>query len=145
MSKGLLFLATALSLGFAPTLLPKPDKPKLPNDCDQIQGKWRVTKAMYGDRKSEGSETVWTITRTHFVYESGRKATYSIDPKKKPREIDCVCQRPDETTEKLIGVYELKGDELTICLTDSDKPRPKKCEQGRDCNFFILKRVNEKK
>jgi uncharacterized protein (TIGR03067 family) len=102
---------------------------------------WFVTRVSdtYGNKESKDLDDVWTITKTHFIYPSGKKEAYTINPRKNPREIDTEGKR------RLIGIYQLKGDELKISITDSDTARPKKCEKGSDHNFFILKRIKEKR
>jgi uncharacterized protein (TIGR03067 family) len=142
MSRCLLPITVFLSLSFAPTPSPKPAPV---DDREAIQGKWRLVSGAIGDSEFKDSDDIWTFTKTHLVYESGKKDSYTLDPKKNPKQFDCVIVRDDQPKETMIGIYELKGDDLKISLTESDSPRPKKFEVSRDHNFFVLKRVTEKK
>jgi uncharacterized protein (TIGR03067 family) len=138
MPKCILLVAATLSLGFPPPPASKPAS----DDRVAIQGKWRLVSAAYGNEEKSDLDEVWTITKTHMVYGSGTKDAYTLDPTKSPKEIGGKSMK---TGEKFIGIYELKGDELKICITEADKARPKKFLKGPDHNFFVLKRVKDKK
>jgi uncharacterized protein (TIGR03067 family) len=76
------------------------------------------------------------------VGEKEKLAQYKLDPTASPKTIDII--RKDEVT---LGIYELEGDTLRICLA-KDLRRPtkfeSKSETGRNA-LVIFKRVVEKK
>ncbi len=52
------------------------------------------------------------------------KATYTVDPTKKPPVIDISVSDGPLAGSKVQGIYELKGDKLTICLALEGDDRP---------------------
>jgi uncharacterized protein (TIGR03067 family) len=119
---------------------PAPEK----KDADLIQGKWSVASferkgETKPDEKTKNAKVVFdgnTIT----IKEGDReeKATYKIDPDKKPKTIDIT----PEKGEKVAGIYELKGDELKICFGKPGTERPTEFNSkgGTEQTVIVLKR-----
>ena len=102
---------------------PVPDK----KDADLIQGKWNVVSFERGDESKPPDD----IKKVKVVFDGNtititdsnkeEKATYKLDPDKKPRTIDIT---PEKDKEKVAGIYELKGDDLKICFGKPGEERP---------------------
>jgi uncharacterized protein (TIGR03067 family) len=115
-------------------------------DPEGIQGKWEVVAAIYNGKQSANKDLlIWTITKSHFVYGSDKQDTYKLNPGTKPKQIDITVVPPkvggNVDHAVLLGIYELKGDALRICIGHSGKDRPKDFEAGAGRNVFTLKRV----
>lgn len=115
-------------------------------DSAAIQGKWEVVAAVYnGEKRTNKDPLVWTITQSHVMYENEAQDAYKINPATKPKQIDItvvpakVVGNVDRTV--LLGIYELKGDSLRICIGHTEKDRPKDFKSGAGRNLFTLKRV----
>jgi uncharacterized protein (TIGR03067 family) len=71
-------------------------------------------------------------------------ATFTIDPAKKPKTIDLTGTMGGDKGVKYLGIYELDGDDLKLCVGD-DKTRPKVFDgkKGTRRQFEVWKRVKE--
>ena len=66
----------------------------------------------------------------------GKEGTYEIDASKNPREIDFIRGKT-----KQIGIYELNGDRLKLCVGPSDdRPKEFTTKPRTDHSMFVLKR-----
>ena len=116
-----------LFLGSAQT-----DDPKaLKKEIELLRGRWRlnggVQLAIYGDESFEIN-----IAGNHI------NGARNIDPTKKPKEITLT---PDNSKTPLYGIYELKGDTLTLCIGEK-RPTQFKAKEG--AMLWVLKREKEK-
>lgn len=115
-------------------------------DQQRLQGAWRLISGAVGGRPSDAEENAsWTIAGATIVMglEERRERTFTLDPSKSPRRIDIVATSSDGTkTEEIRGVYELRGDDLNVCLSSGDEPRPVnlRCSPGTGQVSFVLKR-----
>jgi uncharacterized protein (TIGR03067 family) len=73
------------------------------------------------------------------------KITFEIDQTKTPKTIDTKTVRK-ETTVVELGIYELNGDTLTVCMARSGDPRPTdmKTKDGDGRRKFVFKRAADK-
>ncbi len=123
-------------------------------DRQRLQGAWEVvalerngTKAPEGE-KPLGARVVFKEDRlvNHFNDNNPMEADYKIDAGQDPGHID-VTPRDGPEQEKgktFHGIYRLKGDTLTLCLSarpDGDRPTEFKTAEGSDTVLFTLKRA----
>ena len=69
-------------------------------------------------------------------------ATFKLDPAQRPATIDLT----DRSKETLLGIYELKGNVLKLCIAENPKdPRPKDFTSTKENKLTVLelKRVNK--
>ena len=78
-------------------------------------------------RVSKGNETTVSIGGQVFI-----KATYTIDPGKKPKRIDYTVTEGANKGKKLLGIYELDGDTVKFCFAGPDQERPKEFKTEAD-------------
>ncbi|HYV36324.1 MAG TPA: TIGR03067 domain-containing protein [Gemmataceae bacterium] len=119
-------------------------------DKDLLLGTWQVTTATEGGVKKPPEETA-TI---QMVFASdkitlridgvGKDAAYKIDASKKPKQIEIT---PEGSPQKLLGIFELAGDSLKLCVSHEEGMRPTefKSDAGSKVILIELKRVAEKK
>jgi uncharacterized protein (TIGR03067 family) len=102
----------------------------------QLEGNWKLLRQEYKgnlvpgvDRTKEGlfiddGKIFWTVDGK----ERGRqKGDLTVDPAGKPPALDVEITRGSSIGRKLLGIYELKGDKLTICWGEpGDEKRPQK-------------------
>lgn len=69
--------------------------------------------------------------------------TISFNPESKPKSVDMK----DRAGNVMVGIYEIQGDTLTICIARRGTPRPKILESAAGSNTFLigLKRVQTPK
>jgi len=108
------------------------DDPKaLKKEIELLRGRWslngEVQLAIYGDESFE-------INIAGNRLNGERK----IDPSKKPKEITLT---PDSSKKPLYGIYELKGDTLTLCIGEK-RPTQFKAKEG--ATLWELKREKGK-
>jgi len=141
------FLALAGLAGFA-IAAEVPTDEELSKAKAALKGTWQVISAEEGgDPLPAGiiSQLKHVFDGDAIIMVVGEKeklAQYKIDPTASPKTIDII--KKDEVS---LGIYELEGDKLRICLS-KDLRRPtkfeSKSETGRNA-LVIFKRVGEKK
>ena len=105
-------------------------------DTAALKGKWEPTASESGGNKDDESDykqyrlvfegDKFTILKSG---ETHMKGSMKIDSAQTPKRIDMVveeCPDPDMKGKSLLGIYELKGDELKWCFVPPDAgDRPK--------------------
>ena len=121
------------------------DKDAGAKDLDKLQGTWRIVSSQVADEKAAEDEVARrrvTVKGDLLIYEYGneqkeqRAGTIRLDPKTKS--FDWVFTELGAT---MLGIYELKGDDLKIGF-GNDGPirpqRPKRFEMGRENVVWLL-------
>ena len=121
---------------------------------DDLQGKWKLIEV----EKAGESHKVKPKTTEFFQLEfkgnkvtsifdmsPSIKGTYKTDPAKKPRTIDFMPSTSDDKGKTLLGIYEVKGGKLKLCVAEPEvKKRPTKFESKSDhVIVYVLERVKE--
>lgn len=109
------------------------------DELERHQGTWRTTTSIY-DGRSAPEGVIRSITRTvekdHVVWKRDGKpfagTRIELDPSREPHTIDVIPDGGKDRGERVLGIYKLKGDRLTICMAEPGKPRPSefKAEPG---------------
>jgi uncharacterized protein (TIGR03067 family) len=111
-----------------------------PDDAKNIQGTWSVVSFTGGGEsspKKDFSKAKMKITKDQLIMIVDGKEQpvgYRLNPKAKPKEIDLLSKQKISTKEgdkiklvevedRILGLYQLKGDDLQICIR-AGKPRP---------------------
>lgn len=127
-----------------------PDSTIQVTDHQRFIGRWRVTAIGLGGMPAPGfaGELEMDFKPDTVAVREGPKdqpeiSRYKLDPTKSPAHID---MEDTKGTEKLIGIYELKGDRLRLIFTDRNKKRrptllnPAKNE---DVIVLVLERIKK--
>ena|SRR6516162_6780189 len=116
-------------------------------DKKAIQGTWTGSK---GDKKAQ-----LTFEGNKFTFEFGGKSasgTFTIDPAKKPKQIDVTVTKGNDETKKYEGktskgIYELNGGKLKWLASEpgaEDRPEafPKEADKAKGL-YLILERAKK--
>src|SRR5713101_7826995 len=120
----ILFLAAAFA----------PGAEEVKKELERFQGTWLLVGREY-DGKVASEDDVKAIegklvlegdkaTYTSRVDEAGRQVTFKLDPTAKPRTIEWTVTKGPAKGEKVLAIYKLEGDKLTVCAGTSER-RPK--------------------
>jgi uncharacterized protein (TIGR03067 family) len=114
------------------------------------QGTWTAVSSRR-DGADATAEIVRTITRTvekdHVVWKRNGKnfagTTIVLDPSKTPEAIDVIPDGGPAQGKRVLGIYKLEEDRLTICMADADQPRPRefKAEKGSKQTLMVFTRA----
>lgn len=120
-------------------------------DAEGLHGTWEVVAMNFAGRPASEEECkVFRISFDGAKMQMSRvchheEYSFTLDPRKKPKRIFLV----DGRGSKYSAIYELKGDELRLCLSDrssgkfvEDCPTEFKVPEGSFFSLFILKRSN---
>jgi uncharacterized protein (TIGR03067 family) len=131
-------------------LLAGADEPKKGDNkkgATELEGTWVVVSLTQDGKKidrAKGNTVVFQgKTMTTRSQRRGRsKATFQADPEKKTIDITQTDRRGQATV--FHGIYQLAGDDLTICLAAPGRDRPKEftAERGSGNVLTAYKRAN---
>ncbi len=120
------------------------------DELKRHQGTW-VTISSIFDGAPASPEVVRSIRRIvtddHVVWERDGKrfagTKFELDPSLSPKTIDVIPDGGPNRGERVLGIYKLDGDTITICMAGPAQPRPKefKAEKGSGCSLRTFKRV----
>jgi uncharacterized protein (TIGR03067 family) len=130
------FIAIILASGCSPK-----------SDEISILGEWEFVKSVYDGKEHvlRGRSTL-RFTSVYIVYPHRKEPhdSYKLNQTETPRSIDVKVAQPGEADDgkTMLGIYELKGDDLLICIAKPGLGRPKRLESepGSGHNLMILKR-----
>ncbi len=143
----MLRLATVSLLGLASaTLAAEPE-----GDLKALQGVWLIEAATLEGRDHIDDFKGMKLTVTDDKYaidfaENSDKGTIKLDVTKKPRQIDfTTSQKGPFKGRDLVGIYELKGDTVVVCINSEKGDRPAKFEAPVKTKLMLLTFKREKK
>jgi uncharacterized protein (TIGR03067 family) len=131
------------------------DDQSVKEELERHQGTWRATSSIY-DGQEAPQEIVRSITRTvekdHVVWKRDGKSfagtRIELDPSRDPKTIDVIPDGGKDRGERVLGIYKLEDDRLTICMAAPGQPRPKefKADKGSGCTLrtFIREKAQQK-
>ena len=131
-----------------PAALLRADVPKT-GDKD-LEGDWEVKSALKdGKDASPPVKAVMTFKGDSATMKMGdmtHTATIQVDATKTPRAIDVTPQDGPEKDKMSLCIYEVKDDELNLCVADPGKDRPKELsgKEGSGNMLITLKRVKKR-
>ena len=137
-------LLTSASLGV------KPDD-AAEKDLKALVGKWKVEKAELG-----GKDAMAIVKDVKLELLEGGKykldllgqkdeGTFSVDPSKKPAEMDIKGTEGPNKGKTIKSIYKLDGDTVTICYELGGDARPTKFETKEGTMLFLVVYKREKK
>lgn len=127
----------------APKEAPKKDAPSL-------VGQWTPIHSLKGgkpDTPEPGSSITFTadgkVQLKEGMRERKEEATYTLDSKKEPAEIDIV--PPEKAKESsIVGIYKFEKDTLVLCITmGADRPKKFESPEGSHVILITLQRAKK--
>ncbi|HTO06675.1 MAG TPA: TIGR03067 domain-containing protein [Myxococcota bacterium] len=111
-----LLLAACVAHPYRDQYLPDPTTDALEGDYQRLQGQWVVVyNELKGIDLAEMHGAVWTIQGRMMGGER-----FILDQTSQPKRIDS----DDGRSARVLGIYQLDGDQLTVCTGDSGEARP---------------------
>jgi RNA polymerase sigma factor (sigma-70 family) len=93
-----------------------------------------------GTRMCKGNETTVKINGNVFM-----KATFTVDPSKKPKTIDYTMTEGPSKGKSQLGIYETDGDTVRFCFAAPGKDRPTgfTTKTGDECTLSVWKKAKK--
>jgi len=136
-----------LTIGLAACVLLIAAEGKDKKAADPLTGTWKVTSLEVGGmdvEQAKGSLFTFKDGKLTMKSEQGeRTSTYKLDTSKKPATIDTTSKNGDQEGRTRKGIFEVKGDELTLCVTFQGDDRPTKFA-SEDAGVGLIKLKREK-
>jgi uncharacterized protein (TIGR03067 family) len=135
------FAGAALLPGHHPSPAAEDTKVAPKGDLAKLQGRWRLV-TLEPAKFHQKQEVVWAIGgNTIRVLLKGKemlRCTFTLDEKGTPRQIDLVIPQPNGSKKKVLGIYKVEKDTLTVCEARPDRERPAKFEAAKEGPFPSL-------
>jgi len=112
----------------------------------KFEGTWEATAVTQGGKKipdDEAGKFKLTFSGDSIevmVGDKTHKGTYTLDPSKKPAQIDLTI---DNKAHK--GIYQIKGDKLKLCVGDENEDRPTEFASKDGTKTILAELKREKK
>ena len=124
-----------------------------PTEQEKLQGTWEVVVLVKDGEKMlpaddlkgrivvEGDKLRFILTPKGKDDFTRMSAAIKLDPSKSPKTIDATVAKG----EVALGIYEVEGDNLKLCLTDPGEERPSgfKADKGDGSVLLLLKRAKQ--
>lgn len=135
----------ALWLALALTTGDDQDRSRNAEELARHQGTWAVTRFVR-DGKESPAELVNSIVRIvdgdHVVWKRDGKSfagtKVELDPAADPKTIDVLPDGGPSFGKRVLGIYKMDGDVLTICMADPEKPRPDGFQAGEGSGRTLM-------
>jgi uncharacterized protein (TIGR03067 family) len=124
-----------------------------PKEDEKLKGTWLLTgleidgKAISQEELKKNNIVMFgagkITTREEGKPDDKVETQYKVDPTKKPKTIDIAPETPERGV--ILGIYEIEGDVLKICVGRPGKERPIKFETKSDSGhaLTVLKRMKQ--
>jgi uncharacterized protein (TIGR03067 family) len=117
-------------------------------EMKKFEGTW-VSQKVELDGQTLEDQAIVTMTGDKYVVkvnnETREEGTFKLDPIKKPKAIDSSATAGPGEGKMLHGIYELKGDDLKICLAIAGKDRPTEFSAGSGSGHMLYVFKRDKK
>jgi uncharacterized protein (TIGR03067 family) len=112
---------------------------------DPLTGTWKVTSLVFGGQEVEQAKGATYVYKDGKLTRKGamgeQTSAYKLDTSKKPATIDLTVQGGDRDGMKIQGIFEVKGDELKVCVAFMGGGRPTKFDGSEEGQALLtLKR-----
>jgi uncharacterized protein (TIGR03067 family) len=146
-------LLLIILVGLAPFISPKLLVAGQQTDKEQLQGTWLARTAERNGKvifkvifeKKEDNNLIWVFdgNKVTMLHEKGAdpaddwKASFKLNTGKNPKEIEFKVEQGVNEGQTLLGIYELKGEELKLCIGSPQSKRPAKFATTKNDNFVV--------
>jgi uncharacterized protein (TIGR03067 family) len=142
-----LFVLCLVALGPCAAAVPDDDAIKV--ELKKHQGTWVATSSIYDDQAAPEAivrSIKRIVTDDHVVWERDGKrfagTKIELDLSRDPKTIDLIPDGGPHRGERILGIYKLEDDKLTICTAGAGQPRPKEFKAGKSsgCTLQTFRR-----
>jgi uncharacterized protein (TIGR03067 family) len=127
------------------------EDPPSGDELARHQGTWVATSFVWDGHESP-PEVVASIRRIvegrHVVWKRDGKSfagtTLELDPTKEPHAIDVIPDGGPSMGKRVLGIYKLEGDHLTICMAPPDRERPSEFRAGKGSGLTLMSFTRER-
>ena len=122
-----------------------------PGEVKNLQGKWQVLQHVHGGKKSEAKDLVsltLEVTGTKSIVRDGvdikeESVLVLLKPATKPGSVDLKITAGPDLDRIVKGIYKVVGDELTVCVAEPGKDRPREFDAaaGTGHTLMVFKRL----
>jgi uncharacterized protein (TIGR03067 family) len=132
----------AVAAGFVLLVAGQDNDAAIKKDKELLQGTWKIESLENEQGKKEDLQgATLTFSGDKVEFKKGdelKKASYTINPAGKPKEIDL---KPEDKDITMQGIYRIEKDTLTICMVQGpNAARPTEFTAKEKCALVILKR-----
>jgi RNA polymerase sigma factor (sigma-70 family) len=139
---------TVVAVRYAPARADEAKPAAGKSDKDQLQGKWEFVSGQMRGKVPDEKE-LEEIKKHHFEFAGDKlkakgEASFTLDSAKAPKQFDLKIEEgPAQEQGTWLGIYEIKGDDLTICIAPPGQDRPTEfaSKEGTPIMLMKLKRV----
>jgi uncharacterized protein (TIGR03067 family) len=121
-------------------------------DLERMQGDWQCTGlTVDGFRVPDDDAQAYFRTNRGDRYAVTRyekpagKGTIRLDATKSPRQIDATPDGPAAKKGPLMGIYEIDGDTMRICVATAGKERPREFASRQGSGHYLWVWTREKR
>lgn len=117
----------------------------------KLQGAWRVTAQEHGGKRSPAkglASLTLEVAGSRFTTRDGTDVkedaeAAQLDAKTKPAAIDLKITAGPDRDKVIRGIWKLDGDELSVCIAEPGRERPKefKGAEGTGQTLLVFKRA----
>jgi uncharacterized protein (TIGR03067 family) len=144
-------LALALGLALIGSAIADDKADAAKKDLDKLQGTWTFVSMESNGQAVPQGDPAPTITfdGNKFTVKAGdavlQAGTQTLDPGKKPKEVDSTVTEGEGKGTTMLGIYELDGDNLKACFDIQGKKRPTEFKTAAESGHMlvVLKRVKK--
>jgi len=121
------------------------------SDQERLQGAWEVVSAEVGGMQAPAAEvkgarlTISGTTCTRQKTGQAQGERDRLDPNKTPKTIDLTIEEGPSKGQTGLGIYELNGDQLKLCLGRPglpNRPTAFASPKGSDAQYVVLRRAS---
>jgi uncharacterized protein (TIGR03067 family) len=144
---GSVFLGLALVIG-APALKEKEKPPTLEGEWEvqSVTSNGNMTLNSSGLRYTFTGDGKWLIQRNGAESSPTLNRGFTSDPKQNPPTVDLITNVAAVNGSRLLGIFKIEGDTLTICGTRTkggERPTKFEAPEGSGLTLYVLKRANK--
>jgi uncharacterized protein (TIGR03067 family) len=119
---------------------------KKPNDKEKLQGTWLVVETEFEGKTHRGNGLKLVFQGDKVSIRAKRpgetieemKGTFRLVPGKKPKALDLTLNQKGKALGEVLGIYELDGETLRLCLDKVGAKRPTEFKTKAKTQITVL-------